>query len=91
MTTAPKTAFLPREKARLAVERGNLPGRPPDRTWGGLGAGAPCAVCELPVTKDEMEIEVEFPHDGSEPGLEKYHLHVLCFAAWEFGRARATK
>jgi hypothetical protein len=38
-----------------------------------------------------MEIEVEFTHDGSAPGLDKYHLHVLCFAAWEFGRTRATK
>jgi hypothetical protein len=93
MTNAPKTESLLREKARSAVEKGNLPGRPPDRTWGGLGVGATCAVCELLVTKDQMEIEVEveFPHDGSAPRLDKYHLHVLCFAAWEFERARATK
>jgi hypothetical protein len=38
-----------------------------------------------------MEIEVEFAHDGSAPGLDKYHLHVLCLAAWEFERARASK
>jgi hypothetical protein len=91
MPTAPKTESFLRERARAAVEKGNLPDRPPERTWGGLGVGARCAVCELPVTKDQMEIEVEFTHDGSAPGLDKYHLHVLCFAAWEFGRARPIK
>jgi hypothetical protein len=43
-------------------------------------------VCERPVTKDEMEFEIRFAHEGSEPGLDKYHVHVRCFAAWEFER-----
>jgi hypothetical protein len=60
--------------------------RRPDRTWGGLGVGAPYAVCEQPVTKDEMEFEIEFAHDGTNPGLHKFHVHMRCFAAWEFER-----
>jgi hypothetical protein len=26
-------------------------------------------------------------HDGDDPGLDKYHVHVPCFSAWEFERA----
>jgi hypothetical protein len=36
-----------------------------------------------------MEFEVEFAHDGDNPGLDKYHLHGRCFAAWELERATA--
>jgi hypothetical protein len=80
-----------RAKARAAVESGKLPNRRADRTWGGPGVGAECAVCELPVTKDQMEFEIEFARDGDTPGLDKFHVHVRCFAAWEFERARARR
>ena len=49
-----------REKARVAVQSGKLPGPRPDRTWGAPGVGDACAVCELPVRKDEMESEIQF-------------------------------
>jgi hypothetical protein len=75
-----------REKARAVVRDGKLPSRQPDRTWGGPGVGAPCAVCELPVAKDEMEFEIEFARDGDNVGLDKFHVHIRCFAAWEFER-----
>jgi len=53
-----------REKARVAVQSGKLPGRRPDRTWGAPGVGDACAVCELPVRKDEMESEIQISvHD----------------------------
>ena len=77
-----------REQAREAVRTGKLPARPQDRTWGGPGVGATCAVCGKPVTKDEMELEVQFARDGANPGLDKFHLHVRCFAAWEFERPK---
>ena len=80
-----------REQARTAIQNSKLPSRAPDRTWGGPGIGAPCAVCERPVTKAEMEFEIEFSHDGSNPGLDKFHLHIRCFAAWEFERGRAAQ
>ena len=78
-----------REKARAAVQSGKLPSRPSDRTWGGNGIGATCAVCELPATEEEKELEIEFAHDGSNPGLDKFHVHIRCFAAWEFERRSA--
>lgn len=82
-----------REKAQAAVRAGKLPSRPPDRVWGGPGVDAPCAVCELPVTKAQMEFEVQFAQDGQGGGgdLDKYHLHRRCFAAWEFERVRASQ
>ena len=42
----------------------NLPNRRPDRTWGGPGVGAACAVCALPVNPDQMEFEIEFAREG---------------------------
>jgi hypothetical protein len=77
---------LLREKARAAIRDGKLPDRKPTRTWGGPGVGAECAVCGVPVTVDEMEFEVQFARDGDNPGLDKYHVHIRCFAAWEFER-----
>ena len=56
-----------RAKARATVENGKLPARRPDRTWGGPGVGAECAVCGLPVTKDQMEFEIQFARDGTTP------------------------
>lgn len=78
-----------REQAREAVQNGKLPSRAPDRTWGGPGEGVECSVCGRPVTKNELEFEIQFAHDGSNPGLDKYHVHIRCFAAWEFERDKA--
>ena len=77
-----------REKARAGVQDGKIPSRRADRTWGVPGVGATCAICELPATRDEMEFEVQFARDGDNPGLDKFHVHVRCFAAWEFERGK---
>ena len=79
-----------RDKARAVIQSGKLPRRRPDRTWGGPGVGAECAVCGLPVAQDELEREIQFAHDGDNPGLDKFHVHVRCFAAWEFERRATT-
>ena len=76
-----------REKARAALRDGKIPSRRPDRTWDGPGVGAACTICGEPVTKDQLEFEVQFAVDGSEPGLDKFHVHIRCFAAWEFERS----
>jgi len=75
-----------RAKARSVIQQGKLPARRPDRTWGGPGVGATCAVCDLPVTPAEMEFEIQFAHDGGNPGLDKFHVHIRCFAVWELER-----
>jgi hypothetical protein len=85
----PDEAIL-REKAREAVRNGKLPARRPDRTWGGPGVGAPCSVCDHPVTKDEMEFEIEFAREPNGiAGLDKFHVHIRCFAVWELERKTA--
>jgi hypothetical protein len=83
----PDEAIL-REQARAVLRAGKLPTRSPDRTWGGPGVGAPCTICGRPVTKAEMEFEIQFTRDDDDPGLDKYHVHVRCFAAWELERRK---
>jgi hypothetical protein len=75
-----------REKARVAILNGKLPGFGQDRTWGRAGKRVSCAVCELPVAEEQMAIEIQFARDGDNPGFDKFELHVRCFAAWEFER-----
>ena len=75
-----------RTKAREAIRTGKMPSRRPDRTWGGPGVGLVCEVCGEPVTKDQLEMQVEFRRDRDNPGLDIFHIHVRCFAAWEFER-----
>ena len=75
-----------REKAREVIQAGKLPNRRPDRTWGGLGAGAECIICRAPLKPDEVEIEIEFVRNGNNPGLDQYRVHLRCFAAWELER-----
>jgi hypothetical protein len=75
-----------RAKAREVLQAGKLPNRRPDRTWGGPGVGAACAVCDVPVTHAQMEFEIEFVREDDDTDLDKFHVHIRCFAAWEFER-----
>ena len=76
------------QHARIAIREGELPTRPPDRTWGGPGVGVPCAVCDLPVPRDGMEFEIQFAVGGSAPRFDVYHVYTGCYAAWELERKR---
>jgi len=38
-----------------------------------------------------MEYELQFAYDGATPGLDKFHLHVQCFAAWQFERTKTDR
>ena len=76
-----------RELARAAIRNGSVPIRPADRTWGGPGLGKACTICQQPVSKDEVEFEIEFTQEGDNPNVT-LHLHIRCFAAWEFERTK---
>ena len=76
------------QKARDAICNGALPARTANRTFGGPGNGAICAVCGEPVTSNQMELEIEFNRHGATPGLDRYHLHTKCLAAWELERKK---
>jgi hypothetical protein len=83
----PNEAAL-RRLARLVLESGTLPRRDPDRTWGGPGVDVPCTVCAHPITSDQVEYEVQFARDGGNPGLDRFHFHMRCFAVWELERTK---
>lgn len=68
-----------RRIARESIDKGVLPSRPPQQTWGGPGTGLTCALCGASVRKDELEFEVEV-------GRDRYHLHRACFSAWDAER-----
>ena len=74
-----------RTQARIALEKGYLPPRRPDRIWGGAGVGAECALCKAPIPKEEHELELEFVLPT---GTTSYHIHPRCYAAWEFERTK---
>jgi hypothetical protein len=84
---------MPNEKeiralARRSLAAKEIPRHAPDRTWGGSGVGLPCTICRKPIPPAEMEYELQFRHDGATPGLDRYHLHLRCFAAWEMERTK---
>ena len=80
-----------RELARRALTEKKLPARDPDRTWGRPGGGAPCTICGELVTRDQLEYEIQFAHDGDNPGLDNHHLHRRCFASWEVERTKVDQ
>jgi len=61
------------------IASAQLPPRNSGRTWAGKGDGAICSLCELPVTVDEIEYEVEWEQAGS---TRTAHLHLVCYRLW---------
>jgi hypothetical protein len=74
--------------------------------FSGPGSGAVCTVCSAPVKKSDVGIELEFkvrplPDQGSlrevlerlheTLHVQRYELHLRCFAAWEFERAQVDR
>ena len=77
-----------RTRAREALQRGRIPVRRPDRTWGGLGLGSSdCVICGNRISKEESALEIEFDR-MSGPGMDRFYIHPRCFAAWEFERTK---
>jgi hypothetical protein len=75
-----------REKAREAIRGGAMPTITPDRRFGATGIGELCAVCGERIGRNQMEMEIEFNRHGATPGIDRYHLHPRCYAAWESER-----
>lgn len=77
-----------RDRARAAIQSGKLPRQAADSTFGGPGIGKPCAICDNPIPKEQMEIEVLFLRHGPEAAPNTFHVHIWCFAVWEFERMK---
>ena len=94
--TLPATAMPEIERAlrtmiRQCLQDGTLPRLKPCATWGGPGTGRACRACGRPITKDQMEFEVDVA--SGEPASQVLraesqvlYLHATCFAAWELER-----
>ena len=74
-----------RDKAREKLRDKTLPLVKPNRTWGGPGAGLECTLCELQITTDQIEFEVQFVREGM-TAPDVFHFHIACFSAWELER-----
>jgi hypothetical protein len=69
------------EVARQKLRAGDLPcGH--HKTWGGRGAGYPCALCGEVITPQGIEYEVEHRNP---PRMQRFHAR--CFWVWEHARA----
>jgi hypothetical protein len=53
-----------RAKAREAIRPGKLPTRFPERIWGGPGVRETCPICGGPITKNQLEFEIQYARDG---------------------------
>ena len=66
-----------RQKARRAINAGDLPSDAMLRAWGGAGTGIACALCGLTIEQGEVEIEL-----GAKLGLSP-RFHLACHTAWQ--------
>jgi hypothetical protein len=71
-----------RQQIREAIEARKLPSHAPTRLWAGSGTGAPCALCDRPVGRNEVEYELEFFSDEGRLAARNPRVHVKCFLAW---------
>jgi hypothetical protein len=79
-----------REKARERLRAGKLPSRVTGRAmFGERGSGAACGVCDVVITRDEIEGAVEVSHEAS--GTEIYRFHARCYEAWAVERAKLER
>lgn len=69
-----------RPPARATVAASRLPGRNPDRIWGGPSSGGECARCDQAIGRGELELELEFDRNDGSSEPERYRVHVRCLS-----------
>jgi hypothetical protein len=78
-----------RKKASEAIDTGALPSRKQDRTMGGPGSGAFCALCHKALMWHMTEVELHFDDVVDDiPRTGSLKLHHRCFAAWVIEREK---
>lgn len=68
-----------RARARERMRQGRLPRTKAARTWGGLGSGLACDLCDAAILSSEPEFELQL--DLSMPS-ESVRFHRQCHAIW---------
>ena len=76
-----------RAKARQLIGAGKLPRAKAARTWGGLGTGLACTLCNEPILSTEPEFELQFDTTSSAPPIR---FHRQCHSVWESVRHEPT-
>lgn len=64
-----------------------LPSLMPKRTWAGHGSGMICDLCQVEIGTNQIEYEVELPHEGA---CRTLRLHLKCYQIW-FAEIRRGK
>jgi hypothetical protein len=70
-----------RERARAKLKSGELPAAGEIRLWAGPGLDMPCALCEQPITRADVEYEIELL-----PSDTRIRFHPVCRELWELER-----
>ncbi len=68
-----------RNRARERVRQGRLPRSKAARTWGGLGSGLPCALCDAAILSSEPEFELQLDLSDTSQSVR---LHRQCHSIW---------
>jgi hypothetical protein len=72
-----------RSRVLQRIEDGRLPLLLSDTIDAGYGTGAPCDLCEQPISVDKIEYDVTDPRNGNH-----LHFHFACHSAWQRECAR---
>jgi hypothetical protein len=75
-----------RRIARKRIAAGQLPHEAPSRMWGGSGTDQPCALCDMPISSDEIEYEIEI---ASGSAVRTFVFHMVCQSVWQLECAHA--
>jgi hypothetical protein len=76
-----------RELARVAIRAGLLPSRAGDQTRNTRGSGCECALCGETILSEEIEVQIACVTNPAS-GVEVFHLHAVCWSAWECERVK---
>jgi hypothetical protein len=64
------------EAVRSKITAGVLPAEVPSKVWVGHGTDATCIVCDLQISADDVECEVDLPD------ARTLRLHLHCHTIW---------
>jgi|SRR5581483_2246867 len=81
-----------RHLAREAMQSGKLPGRRPDRLWGGHGNGKDnCYLCGKPLNMEDITFDLEYKRGAEDTDPTCYSVHLRCFNAWDIEREQQLR
>jgi hypothetical protein len=73
-----------RLRVRQLIETGELPVMVPEQIEAGYGSGRACVACDRPITRTQVEYEIEDCRDG-----HPLTFHFGCHVLWRLECSRA--